>query len=284
MANLNKELLKIGIYRPLFCVLIGMVGFGFFGVFGQSQKSWRGFERIDFTLGERNVRLILPTEALPGKPWLWRARFPDWHTEADSLLLSEGFHIAYINTNNLYGSPRAVGIWNDLYQKLTTTYQLNKKVALAGVSRGGLFVYNWAKVNPEKVACIYAEAPVCDFTSWPGGLDKGVGSSKDWEQLKEEYGFASDEEAQNYSDKPLDNLEALAAAKVPILHMIGLKDEIVPPDENTLLLVHRYIQLGGIATVIPCTEGEQKLQGHHFPIETPRRVADFVKYHVLKKD
>lgn len=41
----------------------------------------------------------------------------------------------------------------------------NKKVALEGMSRGGLIVYNWAAQNPEKVACIYADAPVMDFKS-----------------------------------------------------------------------------------------------------------------------
>jgi len=38
-----------------------------------------------------------------------------------------------------------------------------------GVSRGGLYCYNWASQNPEKVACIYGDAPVCDVKSWPMG-------------------------------------------------------------------------------------------------------------------
>jgi lysophospholipase L1-like esterase len=184
----------------------------------------------------------------------------------------------YINTDNEYGSPRAVKVWEQLYDHLREKYQLHEKVALAGVSRGGLFVYNFAKKNPEKVACIYAEAPVCDFTSWPGGFGAGAGSPQDWARLKEVYGFSSDEEAKAYNNQPINNLEVLAAAKVPVLHMIGLNDEIVPPNENTYTLTDRYIQLGGPATVVPCTEGEQSLQGHHFPIETPRRVADFVQY------
>jgi sialidase-1 len=58
-----------------------------------------------------------------------------------------------------------------------------------------------------------------------------------------------------------------------------LKDEIVPIEENSLPLINNYIKLGGIATVIPCTERTQKLKGHHFKIETPRTVADFIKYH-----
>lgn len=243
------------------------------------ETEWKGFTRYNFKFEGRDSHVTLPENPLRGNPWVWRARFPGWHTEMDSLLLSEGFHVAYVNTDNMYGSPAAVAVWDRFYNYLTTEWKLHPKVALEGVSRGGLFIYNWAKRNPEKVNCIYAEAPVCDFKSWPGGFGGGKGSEADWERLKTAYGFSSDEEALAYRDNPIDNLEALALAKVPVLHMIGLNDEIVPPDENTYILIDRYIKLGGPATVIPCTQGKQELFGHHFPIETPRQAADFIRYH-----
>lgn len=244
-----------------------------------TSSNWKGFEKISFSFKDRAAFLVKPKNPLPGNPWVWRARFPGWHTEADSILVAEGFHITYINTNNLYGSPGAVAIWNEYYDYMVEQFDLNQKVALAGVSRGGLFIYNWAKENTGKVSCIYAEAPVCDFKSWPAGWGEGKGSPRDWENLKKEYGFTSDDEARAYLNNPFDNLEGLARAKVPILHMISLKDKIVPSQENTFVLVNRYLSLGGIARVVPCTEGKQNLEGHHFPIETPRLVADFIKYY-----
>lgn len=243
---------------------------------------WKGFTRHDFKYKQRAARLIVPNKPLPGKPWLWRARFPDWHTEADSILISEGFHLAYINTDNQFGSPNAIHVWDGFYDFLTLELKLHQKVSLMGVSRGGLFMYNWAKKNPEKVACIYAEAPVCDFKSWPAGFGASKGSSNDWQKLKEEYGFSSDADAKAYLNNPIDNLNALAEAKVPILHMIGLQDKIVPVDENTLPLINTYISLGGNASVVTCTQGKQELEGHHFPIETPRTVADFITYNALQ--
>ncbi|GAB3654261.1 hypothetical protein GCM10028791_24880 [Echinicola sediminis] len=172
-------------------------------------------------------------------------------------------------------------IWDRLYQMLVEEYKLSEKPALMGVSRGGLFIYNWAKRNPDKVSCIYAEAPVCDFKSWPGGFGNGKGSPGDWEKLKEVYGFETDEAAKAYKDLPMNNLQALADKKVPVLHMIGLHDQVVPPEENTYLLIQNYIKAGGPATVIPCTQGQQDLFGHHFPIESPKMVADFIYYHTV---
>lgn len=252
-------------------------------LFDGEKSIWKGFTRYDFEFEETTAFVVEPHEAAVGKPWVWRARFPGWHTEMDSILVSEGFHIAYVNTDNQFGSPRAVATWDRFYRYLNDEKKLSNKVALEGVSRGGLFIYNWAKQFPERVSCIYAEAPVCDFKSWPGGFGNGIGSEKSWNAVKEEYGFESDAEAKRYNDLPMDGLEALAKAKVPVMHMISLRDSVVPPLENTFPLINKYTQLGGIATVIPCTEGVQALHGHHFPIETPRLAADFIKYHTKRE-
>jgi len=243
------------------------------------ESKWHGFVRHDLTFDGRQVRVIIPNKPLPGNPWVWKAQFPDWHIEADSILIAKGFHVVFINADDKFGSPKTVEIWNKFYGFITGKYNLQKKVALEGVSRGGLYVYNWAKKNPEKVACIYAEAPVCDFKSWPAGFGKGKGSKTDWELLKKEYNFANDDEAKHFLNNPIDSLDALAKAKVPVLHLIGLNDEIVPADENTFPFINKYLRLGGIATVIPCTNGTQTLNGHHFEIETPQIVADFISYY-----
>lgn len=244
------------------------------------QKSeWKGFERYDFKFEDKDAWLVLPKKTMEGKPWVWRARFPHFHSEADSILASEGFHIAHINTAGMLGNSESMIIWDRFYDHLTSTYMLHKKVTLAGVSRGGLFIYTWAKRNPKRVNSIYGDAAVCDIKSWPGGFGEGVGDKDTWNVLKEKYGFKTDEEANAYTNNPIDNLEILAKEQIPILHMVGLQDQIVPAEENTFVLMNRYVRLGGSMTVVPCTKGEQSLQGHHYPIETPRLVADFVTYH-----
>lgn len=237
---------------------------------------WHSFEKVEFKLNGIPARYIKPRKPLPGNPWVWRAHFPDWHVEMDSMLLERGFHIAYINTNDQYGAPKAMLAWDDFYQYLVSAKGFAPKVALEGVSRGGLYVYGWAKRNPAKVSCIYAEAPVCDFKSWPGGKGRSKGDARSWQQLLEVYGF-SEQQALAYADQPMDNLAGLAAYKVPILHVISLNDKLVPNDENTFPLVERYQKLGGPTTVYAMSRGTQTLEGHHFPIEHPDWWADFIQ-------
>ncbi|WP_018631049.1 SGNH/GDSL hydrolase family protein [Niabella aurantiaca] len=246
------------------------------------ESDWKGFKRHNFRLNGNAAWYAVPHTPLPGKPWVWRAYFPDWHTDMDSVLLSKGVYIAYINASDRFGHSGAVNLWDDFYNYLVTRQQFAPRPALEAVSRGGLYAYAWAKRNPSKVSCIYAEAPVCDFTSWPAGKGKGKGTPAEWKKLLHVYGL-TEAQALQYPDQPKDNLEALASYKVPILHVIGLQDKIVPAEENTLVLVQNYVRNGGPATIIPMTRGKQELEGHHFPITDVETLAGFVYKNVLRK-
>ncbi|HKJ43224.1 MAG TPA: prolyl oligopeptidase family serine peptidase, partial [Sunxiuqinia sp.] len=237
---------------------------------------WHGFDRYDFQLDRRDCHMILPQKSAKDHPWVWRARFPEWHYQMDSILLSKGLAVVYTNTDKEFGSTKAVKAWDNFYNYLTGFYEFNKKVALEGVSRGGLFAYAFAKQYPERVACIYAEAPVCNIVSWPEGKGIGLGDSVSWHQLIVEYDFKNEQEAENYADNPFQNLANLAKIKVPIFHSIGLNDSIVPPTENTFKLVNNYVRLGGPATIYPNTESKQSLHGHHFEIDNVQAGVNFI--------
>ena len=237
--------------------------------------TWKGFEKTTFKIGNHDAYFVKPQTALEGKPWVWRASFPDWHTDMDSILLTKGFHVVFVNVDNQYGSPYSMQIWDKTYNYLVDSLDFAPKVALEGVSRGGLYVYAWAKRNPDKVTCIYNEAPVCDIKSWPGGKGKGKGHQETWAECLRVLKM-TEAEALAFKDNPIDNLEGLASFKVPILHVISNSDKIVPSDENTYILAQRYTALGGPATIYPVTDGPQNLEGHHFPINKADEWADFI--------
>ncbi|WP_256009419.1 SGNH/GDSL hydrolase family protein [Desertivirga xinjiangensis] len=241
----------------------------------EQRDRWKGFQRVNLTLGNHKAYYVKPLNPLPGKPWVWRASFPDWHTEMDSLLLTRGFHIAYVSVDDQFGSPYAMYIWDQFYSYLTTEAQFATKAALEAVSRGGLYAYGWAKRNPDKVSCVYAEAPVCDFQSWPGGKGKGSGDKEEWLKLQNAYNL-NEEQLPKFTDNPIDNLEGLASFKVPLLHVVGYDDKLVPSSENTFILFQRYVALGGPASVYPVNDGPQQLNGHHFPIKKAAAFADFI--------
>lgn len=240
---------------------------------------WMGHERHDFDFDGKAATVVVPKEPLPGKPWAWRGEFFGAFAEADAELVKRGFHIAYLRVPDLFGAPEAQKLWLPFYEELTGRYGLSKKPALIGMSRGGLYCFNWAAAHPDKVSCIWADAAVCDFKSWPGGalkgLGKGKGSEVEWQKMLKAYGFTNDAQAIAYRGNPVDNLKPIAKAKIPLLLVYGDADDLVLPEENSLVVAERYKKIGGPLTVIP-----KPGVGHHpHSLTNPTPIVEFVVKH-----
>jgi len=237
-----------------------------------SESNWNGFYREDFRVGGRDCILVSPAAALPGRPWIWRMEFFAAFPCVDLALLEAGFHLAYMNVQNLYGAPASLDLLDQFYEQLVQDRELAARPVLEGFSRGALFALNWSARHPGRVACLYLDAPVCDFKSWPGGKGGAPGSAHDWDLLKKAYGFQDDAQAIAYAGAPLDNLAPLAQARVPIVAVYGEADVDLPPEENILLLQRRYTQLGGEITVIA-----KPGVGHHpHSLLEPQPVLQFI--------
>lgn len=235
---------------------------------------WNGFEQRKFVVDGRDCLLVLPHTPAAGKPWIWRTEFFGHEPQADLALLSNGFHAAYMNVQNMYGAPVALDHMDKFYAHLTKEFGLSPKTVLEGFSRGGLFAFNWAARNPDKVAAVYADAPVLDFKSWPGGKGKGKGSAGDWKRCLDVYGL-TEEQALAYKLNPVDNLAAMAKAKIPILSVCGEADKTVPIDENTRLAEKRYKELGGLFEVI----AKPNCDHHPHSLKDPKPIVEFVLRH-----
>lgn len=239
--------------------------------FPGDKSQWNGYDRFDFSVDGRACFVVVPKQPAPRKPWIWRTEFFGHEPQGDLALLAKGFHAVYIDVQNMYGGPPAMKHMDAFYDVLTKRHGLSKKTVLEGFSRGGLFAFNWAALHPDRVACIYVDAPVCDFKSWPGGKGKGQGSPGDWQNLLKVYGL-TEPEAMAYKLNPIDNLAPLAKAGIPLLHIVGDADDVVPLAENTAIVEKCYKALGGPITVIV-----KPGVGHHpHSLKDPKPIVDFV--------
>ena len=242
-------------------------------------SQWQGYQRRDFNIDGRSCLLILPKSPAAGKPWIWRTEFFGHEPQADLALLAKGFHVAYMDVHNMYGAPVALDHMDKFYEHLTQDRGLAPKTVLEGFSRGGLFSLNWAARHPDRVACVYNDAPVCDFKSWPGGRGKGKGSKGDWQLCLAAYQLTN-EQALDYKLNPVDNLAPLANANIPLLHVCGEADDVVPIEENTRLVEARYRKLGGPIEVIA-----KPGVGHHpHSLVDPAPIVAFVLKYTIGND
>ena len=234
-------------------------------------SSFRGFDCANFTFNGRSCKVVRPRRPAPGLPWVWRARFWGVEPQTDVALLERGVHVVYCDVAELFGNAEAIDLWDAFYRKMRRA-GLARKACLEGFSRGGVYVYNWALANPGKVAAVYADAPVLDLKSWPGGKGQGPGSPADWETFKRHYGFATEEQALQFKGNPLDNAARLAKAGYPMLHVVGDADEVVPVAENTALFAARVKAAGGQITVIH----KAGVRHHPHSLANPSPIVNFI--------
>jgi pimeloyl-ACP methyl ester carboxylesterase len=113
---------------------------------------------------------------------------------------------------------------------------------------------------------------VCDFKSWPGGKGKGKGDPGNWALVLKLWGFSDEAAALAYQGNPVDSLAPLAERKIPLLHVFGDADDVVPWEENTGLVAERYRKLGGPITLI-----RKSGVGHHpHGLDDPSPIVEFI--------
>ena len=193
--------------------------------FDGEKSSWHGFDRYDFLMdeqtldikpaikgkggakGQRQCIVVVPKVAAPGNPWSWRGCYWDHQPQTEVELLKRGFHIAFVAPD----AGRQAKVWDTWYKFLTEKHGLAKKAAFIGMSKGGVNEFNWGVVNPDKVACIYADNPAL-------------------------------------YDEDFARIPALAKHDVPLLHICGTEDFLL--QRHTRVVEDIYHQLGGLITVI----------------------------------
>ena len=72
------------------------------------KSNFHGYAQYDFPLEDFSCRVVVPAKPAPGNQWIWRARFWAHMPNVDLALLERGFHVAYADVSNLFGSPLTI--------------------------------------------------------------------------------------------------------------------------------------------------------------------------------
>jgi pimeloyl-ACP methyl ester carboxylesterase len=190
--------------------------------------------------------VLEPPAPAPGKPWvLYAPAFEGLYpTERQAWIFSRviagGISVAGVDIGESWGSPAGRSLLDAWYELMVRSLGLSRTPVLLPQSRGGLMLYTWAAGNPGKTAGVTGIYTVCDIRSYPGV-----------EKACEAYGMSPAELAACLdAHNPVDTLAPLAAAGVPLWHIHGDKDEVVPMDANAGELVKRYRAMGAPADLL----------------------------------
>jgi len=227
-----------------------------------------------FAVEGHTAFVIWPEKKAPqSTPWVWYApTLPNLPAKQEEWMfrqwLDKGIAIAGIDVGESYGSPEGRRLYQAFYEQLTTKRGMSTAPCLLARSRGGLMLYNWAVEHPLCVSGIAGIYPVCNLTSYPG-LKKACGA----------YGMSEEELALKLEEhNPVSRLKPLAEAKVPVLHLHGDADKLVPLDANSGMLKEAYEKLGGQMTLRVIEGGGHDVKAHWF---TSQRLVDFVTFRLV---
>ncbi|MFT5126734.1 MAG: hypothetical protein ACI8W8_000329 [Rhodothermales bacterium] len=193
-----------------------------------------------FKLDGHDAFIILPPNLEADTPWVWYAPTLNGLPAKSEVwmftqFLAKGIAIAGIDVGESYGSPAGRAAFSAFHGYLVKTRDFSNKPCLLARSRGGLMLYSWAVENPEFVGGVAGIYPVCNIASYPG-LARACGA----------FGLSADQlKAELATHNPIDRLQALAEARVPIRHIHGDSDKVVPLDANSAILAERYKSFGG---------------------------------------
>jgi pimeloyl-ACP methyl ester carboxylesterase len=222
------------------------------------------------------VTVKVPDAPAAGKPWLWVGEFGGHLKSLEDGLVEQGWHVVYVSASNLFGSTRAMEVWDKVYEQLRSERALAPRPAFLGISRGGLYVNAWTRRHPDRVSVLCLDKAVCDIRSWPAGFQlsaKGKGSPKDWDLYKTEFQFGSDEDALKRSTRPTDGMEPALKANVLLISVHGTADTVVPYVDNAQKLVEFWEKNGGRSRTF------SKEGGDHHPhgLPDPKPVLDLFR-------
>jgi len=201
-----------------------------------------GGTRHAVEIGELRGYVLAPPKPGPegSRPWVWYSPVlgnnPGQQTEwMFRQLFERGIYVVGVNVGESAGNPAGRKGYSQFYDHIVREFHLEPKARLLAQSRGGLMLYNWAAENPEKVRCIAGIYAVSNLESYPR-LQKAADA----------YGLTLDEMKRDLKQhNPIDRLEPLAKAGIPLLHIHGDSDKLVPLEDNAQIVYDRYRKLGG---------------------------------------
>lgn len=240
-------------------------------------ENWNGFlmERLSFE--GRDAIVVFPKEGTSIGRLAIKTEYWDAFPATEIALLERGFHLCYIRNETRFALDEDVDRKARFVSYVTETYGLQRRVVPVGMSCGGLWAIKFAARHPDLVSCLYLDAPVLNYMSWPCGFGiatVGV-ADKQVDEAVKAHGMNSISELINYRQMPLDKIPQLIGCKIPVVMVAGGSDRTVPYIENGLYLQTAYEKAGLEFAVYIKPECDH----HPHGLEDVTPVVDFIMKH-----
>ena len=234
---------------------------------------WNGFRRLDFKFEGRDAILVFPDNANKTDRWALKTEYFNAFPATEIELVRRGYHLAYLKNLNRWGTDPDHHCKRRFADWLGENYGLRKRFVSVGMSCGGIHAVNFASRYPEYCSCLYLDAPVMNLLSTPVGVGKrNPNIPSAWHEVEQAYGFTLSDII-SYREHPIDRMNILTDNHIPVALICGDADDVVPFEENGMLLKQHYERMGA-----PLFFRLKPGCGHHpHGLEDPTPLCDFIE-------
>lgn len=237
---------------------------------------WNGFECEEFLFDGKNAKIIYPDCESPKKTLILKTEYFNAFPEAEIELVKLGFCLCFVENDSRWGYESDIDRKADFVEFVAKKLGTHAKCVPVGMSCGGLIAVRFAAKYPQLVSCLYLDAPVINYLSYPWGFGVSKRCDEDFPEILNVFGMKSISDLICYRRMPMDMIPTLAENKIPVILVSGDSDTIVPYNENGILLERHYKERS-LPVAVHIKEG-----GDHHPhgLETPEPIVDFILKYV----
>lgn len=219
---------------------------------------WNGFQQERFEFEGREAILVFPEHADEGKHWSLKTEYWNAFPETEIALLRKGFHVAYLKNKTRFATKEDCDAKARFAVFLHEKYGLNEKCVPIGMSCGGAHAVSFAGTHPDKVACMFIDAPVLNFCDYPGRLGNEECERTWGREFVEAYPGITRAQLLKFPYHPMNYIPVLKENKIPIIMLYGTEDATVLYQQNGKLMEMEYEGTENLLKVVP-----RIAQGHH---------------------
>lgn len=227
-----------------------------------------------FRFEDRNAIIVFP-KTKPNGNWALKTEYWTAFPETELLLLEQGFHVAYLANKSRLAPKSDCDAKARFVDFIAEKYGLKNKCVPIGMSCGGAHAVRFAGYYPEKVACMYIDAPVLNYCDFPG--KPGVAELEPvWEnEFKPVYPGVARYQLLTFPHHPINMTDDLIKNRIPVVMVYGTDDTLVHHQENALLLEEAMAGLDFFKSIPVPGRGHHP----HSIFVDNRPVVDFILAH-----
>ncbi len=184
--------------------------------------------------------VVIPEERDSLGRWVLKSQYWGAFPDVEIKLLERGFHVAFIKNDTRFATSEECARKARFVHYVAEKYSLSEKCVPVGMSCGGAHAVRFSGLYPELVSCIFIDAPVLNYCSFPGKVgDEECESVWEAEFIKA-YPGISRYRLLNFLEHPLNCADTIRENSIPVLMVYGGEDSCVIYEENGFLLKEAF--------------------------------------------